>query len=87
MQPGNGSEQLPEKDIATGRQAGKDYIMKNIEATKTAEALRSADTWDMGLARELCALAGMAEAFDAADGETFESVIYAAADKLGVEVI
>ena len=87
MQPGNGSEQLPEKDIATGRQAGKDYIMKNIEATKIAEALRSADTWDMGLARELCALAGMDDAFDAADGETFESVIYAAADKLGVEII
>lgn len=61
--------------------------MKNIEATKIAEALRSTDTWDMDLARELCALAGMAEAFDAADGETFESVIYAAADKLGVEVI
>ena len=87
MQPGNGSEQLPEKDSATGRQAGKDYIMKNIEATKIAEALRSADTWDMGLARELCALAGMDDAFDAADGETFESVIYAAADKLGVEII
>lgn len=87
MQPGNSSEQLPEKDIATGRQAGKDYIMKNIEATNISEALRSADTWDMGLARELCALAGMAEAFDSADGETFESVIYAAADKLGVEVI
>lgn len=61
--------------------------MKNIEATKIADALRSADTWDMGLARELCALAGMAEAFDAADGETFESVICAAADKLGVDVI
>nr|DAY81918.1 MAG TPA: hypothetical protein [Caudoviricetes sp.] len=29
----------------------------------------------------------MAEAFDAADGDTFEPVIYAAADKLGVEVI
>ena len=87
MQPGNGSEQLPEKDSATGRQAGKDYIMKNIESTKIAEALRSADTWDMGLARELCEMAGMAEAFDAADGEAFESVIYAAADKLGVEVI
>ena len=87
MQPGNGSEQLPEKDSATGRQAGKDYIMKNIEATKIAEALRSADTWDMGLARELCALAGMDDAFDAADGETFESAIYAAADKLGVEII
>ena len=87
MQPGNGSEQLPEKDNTTGRQAGKDYIMKNIEATKIAEALRSDDNWDMGLARELCALAGMAEEFDAADGESFESVIYAAADKLGVEVI
>ena len=61
--------------------------MKNIEATKIAEALRSADTWDMGLARELCALAGMDDAFDAADGETFESVIYASADKLGVEII
>ena len=87
MQPGNSSEQLPEKDSTAGRQAGKDYIMKNIEATKIAEALRSADTWNMGLARELCALAGIAEAFDAADGESFESVIYAAADKLGVEVI
>ena len=45
--------------------------MKNIEANKIAEALRSADTWDMDLARELCALAGKAEAFDAADGDTF----------------
>lgn len=87
MQQGDGSEQLPRKDNTTGRKAGKDYIMKSIEATKIAEALRSADTWDMGLARELCALAGMDEAFDSADGETFESVIYAAADKLGVEVI
>lgn len=57
------------------------------EAAEIAEALRSADTWDMGLARELCEMAGMDEAFDAADGDTFESVIYAAADKLGVEVI
>lgn len=61
--------------------------MKNIEATKIAEALRSTDTWDMDLARELCELASMAETFDAADGDTFESVIYAAAEKLGVEVI
>lgn len=56
-------------------------------AIEIAEALRSADTWDMELARELCELAGMAEAFDAADGDTFESVIYTAAEKLGVEVI
>ena len=56
-------------------------------AIEIAEALRSADIWDMELARELCELAGMAEAFDAADGDTFESVINAAAEKLGVEVI
>ena len=61
--------------------------MKNIKAAKIAEAMRSADTWDISLARELCELAGLADAFDAADGETFEAVIYAAADKLGVEVI
>ena len=61
--------------------------MKSIEATKIAEALRRADTRDLDLAPELCALAGQAEAGDAADGESFESVIYAAADKLGVEVI
>ena len=87
MQPRNGSKQLPRKGNTIGRQAGKDYIMKNIKAAKIAEAMRITDTWDMGLARELCDLAGMADAFDAADGETFESVIYAAADKLGVEVI
>lgn len=56
-------------------------------AIEIAEELRSADTWDMGLARELCELAGMASEFDAADGETFEGVIYAAAEKLGVDVI
>lgn len=76
-----------EKESTTGRKAGKDYTMKSIEATKIAEELRSAGTWDMDLARELCALAGMAEAFDAADGDTFEEVILRAADKLGVDVI
>ena len=33
------------------------------------------------------AAVGMAEAFDAADGDTFEEIILRAADKLGVEVI
>lgn len=56
-------------------------------AAKIAEALRSTDTWDIGLARELCEMAGMAEAFDAADGDAFEEIILRAADKLGVEVI
>lgn len=31
-----------QKGNTTGRKAGKDHIMKNIEANKIAEALRSA---------------------------------------------
>ena len=62
-------------------------MKKTCIANEIAEALRSADTWDMDLARELCELAGMAEAFDDADGDNYEGVIYAAAEKLGVEVI
>lgn len=62
-------------------------MKKTYIANEIAEAMRSADTWDMDLAHELCAMAGMAEAFDAADGDTYEGVIYAAAEKLCVEVI
>lgn len=60
--------------------------MKNIEATKIANALRYGEVWNMDLARELCEMAGMAEAFDAADGDTFEAVVYEAAEKLGVDI-
>lgn len=61
--------------------------MKNNRAYEIAENLRTSETWDIDLAKELCELAGMSEEWDAADGDTFESVIFAAADKLGVEVI
>ena len=44
MQPGNGSEQLPEKDIATGRQAGKDYIMRNWKNWIKAAGIRALKT-------------------------------------------
>lgn len=55
-------------------------------AYEIAEALRSADVWDADLARELCALAGMASAWEAADGDSFERVVYQAAEKLGVDI-
>lgn len=64
-----------------------EIIADRDDAAKIAEALRSTDTWDMDLARELCEMAGMAEAFDAADGDTFEEIILRAADKLGVEIL
>lgn len=56
-------------------------------ATEIAETIRSADTWDMDALTELCELADMAEEWEAADGETFERVAFAAAEKLGVEII
>lgn len=56
-------------------------------AVEIAEKIRTADTWDNDLLTELCELADMAEEWEAADGETFESVAYAAAKKLGVEIV
>lgn len=56
------------------------------EATEIAMKIREADTWDANDCRELCDLAGIADEWDAADGETFEGVVYKAANILGVEV-
>lgn len=61
--------------------------MKNTEVEKIAEAIRSMDTWDEELCKELCEAADMLDEWEAADGDTFESVIYKAAEKLGVEVL
>lgn len=43
-------------------------------------------TWNEEGCRELCEAAGLEKEWEEADGETFESVIYAAAEKLGVEI-
>lgn len=59
----------------------------NPETLKIAEVIRNADTWDMDACAELCELAGMEDEWKAADGETFEQVVFAAAEKLGVEII
>ena len=63
--------------------------MKNtdIRAAEIAEIIRNSDTWDMDSLAELCEMAGMAEEWEAADGETFEAVAFAAAESLGVEII
>lgn len=51
-----------------------------------AEAIRNAQEWDEDDCRELCALAGLEEEWAAADGETFEAVLYKAAEILEVEI-
>ena len=56
-------------------------------AQEIAEEIRSTETWDNDLLSELCELAGMSDEWNAADGETFESVAYEAAEKLGVEIL
>lgn len=58
--------------------------MKDIK--KLAAEIRSMDTWDMELLAELCDAAGMRDRWEAADGETFEAVAFAAAKKLEVEI-
>lgn len=44
--------------------------------------MKNFDMWDMDKARDICCRAGMEKEWIAADGETFESVIFAAAEKL-----
>ena len=61
--------------------------MKNERAAEIAEMIRNSDTWHFELLAELCELADMSDEWKEADGETFESVAYAAAEKLGVEII
>ena len=56
-------------------------------ATEIASAIRSTDTWDHNLCTELCELAGLEDEWEAADGDTFESILYKAADVFGVELI
>ena len=61
--------------------------MMNARAIEIAEMIRKDDTWDYELLEELCDLADMTDEWKSADGDTFESVAYAAAEKLGVEII
>lgn len=63
------------------------YMEGIAEIEKLADRISAADTWDMDDLAALCAAAGMEAEWEAADGEGFESVAYAAAEKLGVRII
>ena len=60
--------------------------MKMYEAEQIAERIRTADEWSIDDCAGLCELAGLDEEWEEADGETFESVVYRAAEILGVEI-
>ena len=55
-------------------------------ANEIAKEIKEMGTWDMELLEELCEAEDMLEEWNAADGETFESVAFKAAEKLGVEI-
>lgn len=55
-------------------------------AEEIAREIRESDVWNPDLCRELCKLAGLAGEWEQADGENFENVVEAAAEKLGVDI-
>ena len=75
-----------EMRVCNFSRARKELKMKYITANEIAENLRSTDTWNAELCAALCEEAGMTAEWEAADGDTFESVVEAAAAKLGVEI-
>ena len=58
----------------------------NMNVQEIAREIRNSETWDNELLEQLCEAAGLLEEYQSADGETFESVVYKAADVLNVEI-
>ena len=58
----------------------------SLSDEELAEKIRSLPEWDVDLNRDLCWRAGMIEEWEAADGDSFEEVVQAAAEKLGVKI-
>ena len=62
----------------------KEIYKMNVQ--EIAKELRGQDVWSMELLELLCDEADLTEEFENADSETFESVVYKAADILNVEI-
>ena len=62
----------------------KEILKMNVQ--EIAKELRGQDVWSMELLELLCDETDLTEEFENADSETFESVVYKAADILNVEI-
>lgn len=62
-------------------------MTKAERAHEVASEIRKYREWYIDMLKELCYLADMDDEWNNADGETFEQVAFAAAKKLGVELI
>ena len=76
------------KEDSLGNDEIQEILDEKEELHELAAKIRAAKTWveveDELMA--LCEAADMADEYKAADGDNFESVIYKAAERLGVEV-
>lgn len=74
-------------DTPTRAHEKEEKVMKaRAEAQKIAARIAACDTWQPEDCAALCSLAGLAEEWSRADGDSFEAVLYRAAEKLGVEI-
>lgn len=55
-------------------------------AYEIATEINNSNEWSAELLAELCELAGLSKEWEEADGETFETIAYKAAEILGVEI-
>ena len=78
---------LSEKD-SLGNDEIQEILDDEDELQELAAKIRAAKTWVEveGELRAICEAAGMADEYKAADGDSFEAVIYKAAERLGVDV-
>lgn len=60
--------------------------LKSLSTEQLAQEIRSLDTWDIDLSRELCRRADLESEFDEASSTDFEEVLYKASDILNVEI-
>lgn len=57
-----------------------------LSVEELAAEIRSLDSWDADLCRELCYRADLLDEWCEADADDTEKLIYKAAEKLGVEI-
>lgn len=68
------------------RKVDVDILLSEDSAELTAFRIRHSGEWNPDDIKHLCDLADMAEMYNLADGENVESVVEAAAEKLGVKI-
>ena len=76
------------KEDSLGNDEIQEILDGEDEIHELAAKIRAAKTWVEveGELKALCDAAGMAGEYKAADGDSFEAVIYKAAERLGVEI-